>query len=123
MMLRIPNSHHEFIILVQSLIGKIEEERESRFFIDIGHLGLMLTGENIVKGLEESADLVFVGLCPREYYYGLTKIEGWACCRFFNLEFIMFGNISQELLSKEITLQAFVHAGIHPHVNKPPKAS
>jgi hypothetical protein len=29
----------------------------------------------------------------------------------------------QELLSKEILLQAFVHVGIQPHVNEPPRAS
>jgi hypothetical protein len=80
-------------------------------------------GETIVKGLEKSADLVFVGLCPREYYYGLAKIEGRSCCRFFVLRFIIFSNISWKLLSEEIPLQAFVHVGIQPHVNKPPGAS
>jgi len=102
----------KFIVLVQSVIGKIKKEREFGFFIDVGHPGPMITGETIVKALEESADLVFVGLCPMEYYYGLTKIEGWVCCRFFIPKFIIFGDISWELLSKEIPLQAFVHVGI-----------
>jgi hypothetical protein len=83
----------------------------------------MITGETIVKALEKSADLVFVGLCLRKNYYGLTKIEGWACCQFFISKFIVFGDISWEFLSKEIPLQAFVHVGIQPHVNEPPRAS
>jgi hypothetical protein len=83
----------------------------------------MIMGKTIVKGLEKSTDLVFVGLCPREYYYSLTKIKGLACCRFFILKFIVFGDISWELLSKEIPLQVFVHVGIQPHVNKPPHTS
>jgi hypothetical protein len=83
----------------------------------------MITGETVVKALEKSADLIFVGLCSRKNYYGFTKIEGWACCRFFISKFIVFGDISRELLSKEIPLQAFVHVGIQPHVNEPPRAS
>jgi hypothetical protein len=40
----------------------------------------MITGETVVKALEKSADLIFVGLCSRKNYYGFIKIEGWACC-------------------------------------------
>jgi len=83
----------------------------------------MLTGKTVVKGLEKSADMIFVGLCPREYYYSLTKIEGQTCCRFFILKFIIFSNISWELLSEEIPLQEFVHVGIQPHVKESPRAS
>jgi hypothetical protein len=83
----------------------------------------MITGNTIVKDLEKLADLIFVGLRPRKNYYGFTKIEGWACCQFFISKFIIFGDISWELLSKEISLQAFVHVGIQPHVNEPPWAS
>ena len=58
------DSHHKIIILVQSLIGKIEKEGKFGLFINVGHLGPMLMRETVVEGLEESADLVFVGLCP-----------------------------------------------------------
>jgi hypothetical protein len=40
----------------------------------------MITGETVVKALEKSADLIFVGLCSRKNYYGFIEIEGWACC-------------------------------------------
>jgi hypothetical protein len=83
----------------------------------------MITGKTIVKALEKSSDLIFVGLCHRKNYYGFTKIEGWACCRFFISKFIVFGDISRELLNKEISLQAFVHVDIQPHINEPPRAS
>ena len=83
----------------------------------------MLTGETIVKSLEESTDLVLVGLYPREYYYCLAKIEGRACCQFFVLKFIIFGNVSWELLSKEIPLQNFLHMSVQPHINEPPRTS
>jgi hypothetical protein len=36
---------------------------------------------------------------------------------------VVFGDFSRELLGKEVPLQAFVHVGIQPHVNKPPRAS
>jgi hypothetical protein len=36
----------------------------------------MFMRETFVEGLEEPADLVFIGLCFREHYYGLAKIEG-----------------------------------------------
>jgi hypothetical protein len=35
----------------------------------------MITRKTIVEALEESADLVFIGLCSREDNYGFTKIE------------------------------------------------
>ena len=53
----------------------------------------MLIGEAIVEGLEEPANLVLISFGPREYYYCLAKIEGRACCRFFILKLIIFGNI------------------------------
>ena len=49
-------------------------------FIDVGHLGPMLMGETIVEGLEEPTDLVRVGFCPGEYYYGHAEVGGRACC-------------------------------------------
>jgi hypothetical protein len=83
----------------------------------------MITGKTILKALKESADLIFVGLCSRKNNYCLTKIEGWACCRFFISQFVVFGDISWESLGKEVPLQAFVHMGIQPHVVEPPRAS
>jgi len=53
----------------------------------------MLIGEAIVEGLEEPANLVLISFGPREYYDCLAKIEGRACCRFFILKLIIFGNI------------------------------
>ena len=83
----------------------------------------MLTSETVVESLEEPADLVLIGFCPRKYYYGLAKIEGRACCRFFVLKFIIFDNVSRKLLSEKVSLQMFVHMGIQPHVDIPPQAS
>jgi len=83
----------------------------------------MLTGETIVKSLEEPADLVLVGLCTREYYYCLAKIKGRVCCRFFILKFLIFDNVSWELLSKEIPLQTFMHMSVQPHIDEPPQTS
>jgi hypothetical protein len=83
----------------------------------------MITGKTVVEALEESADLIFVGFYSRKDNYGFTKIEGWACYRFFISKYVVFGDFSRELLGKEVSLQAFVHVGIQPHVNKPPQAS
>jgi hypothetical protein len=83
----------------------------------------MITRKTIVEALEESVDLVFIRLCSRKNNYGFTKIEGWACCRFFISKYVVFSDFSWELLGKEVTLQVFVHVGIQPHVNKPPRAS
>jgi hypothetical protein len=83
----------------------------------------MITRKTIVEALEESADLVFIGLCSREDNYGFTKIERWARCRFLISKDVVFDNFSWELLGKEVPLQAFVHMGIQPHVDKPPRAS
>jgi hypothetical protein len=112
-----------FIILVQGIIGKVEKERESGFFINVGHPGPMIMRKTVVEALEESADLVFIGLCSRKNNYGFTKIDGWACCRFFISKYMVFDDFSRELLGKEVPLQVFVHVGIQPHVNKPPWAS
>jgi hypothetical protein len=83
----------------------------------------MIMGKTVVKALEESANLIFVGLYSRKNNYGFTKIKGWACCRFFISKYVVFGDFSRELLGKEVPLQAFMHVGIQPHVNKPPRAS
>jgi hypothetical protein len=117
------DGHHKFIILVQGVIGKVEKEGESVFFINIGYPGPMITRKTIVEALEESTDLVFIGLCSRKDNYGFTKIERWACCQFLISKHVVFGNFLWELLGKEVSLQAFVHMGIQPHVDKPPLAS
>jgi len=70
------DGHHEFIILIQSVIGKVEKKGESVFFVNIRYLGPMIMRKTIVEALEESADLVFIGLCSRKDNYGFTKIEG-----------------------------------------------
>jgi len=57
------------------------------------------------------------------YYSSLTTIQGWASCRFFIGQFIVFGDISRELLCKEVKPKASVHMNIKPHVDKPPRAS
>jgi hypothetical protein len=106
------DGHHKFIILVQGIIGKVEKERESGFSINVGYSGPMITRKTIVEALEESVDLVFIGLCSRKNNYGFTKIEGWACYRFFISKYVVFGDFSWELLGKEVPLQAFMHVGI-----------
>jgi hypothetical protein len=83
----------------------------------------MITRKTIIEALEESTDLVFIGLYSRKDNYGFTKIERWACCWFLISKHVVFGDFSWELLGKEILLQAFVHMGIQPHVDKPPRAS
>jgi len=83
----------------------------------------MFTGEAIVEGLEEPADLVLIGFCPREYYYCLAKIEGRACWRFFIRKFIIFGNIPWNLLGEKIPLQTLMHMGVQPHIDEPPRTS
>ena len=70
------DGHHEFVILIQSVIGKVEKKGESIFFVNIRYLGPMITRKTIVEALEESADLVFIGLYSRKDNYGFTKIEG-----------------------------------------------
>jgi len=72
----------------------------------------MLMGEAIVESLKESVNLVLIGFSPRKYYDCLAKFMVWACCRFIVPKLIVFGNISRELLSKEIKLQVFVHVGV-----------
>ena len=69
-------------------------------------------GETIVEGLEEPADLVFIGFYPKHYYYCLAKIVGRVRCQFFILNLIIFGNIPWKLLSEEVPPQTFVHMGI-----------
>jgi hypothetical protein len=51
-------------------------------------------GKTIIEALEESADLIFVGLCSRKNNYGFTKIEGWTCCRFFISKYVVFDDFS-----------------------------
>ena len=65
--LRSNNSHHQIIIFIQRLIGKVKEEGGSGFLVDVGHPGPMLTGEAIVESLEESANWVLIGFSPKEY--------------------------------------------------------
>jgi hypothetical protein len=72
----------------------------------------MITRKTIIEVLEESADLVFIGLCSREDNYVFTKIERRACCRFLISKDVIFGDFSWELLGEEIPLQTFVHMGI-----------
>jgi hypothetical protein len=74
------DGHHELIILIQLIIGKVEEKEELIFFIDIGYPIPMVTRKTIIEVLEESADLIFIGFYSREDNYGFTKIERWACC-------------------------------------------
>jgi hypothetical protein len=60
----------------------------------------MITRKTVVEALEESADIVFIGLCSREDNYGFTEIERWACYRFLISKDMVFGNFSWELLGK-----------------------
>jgi hypothetical protein len=62
----------------------------------------MITRKTIVEALEESADLIFIGLCSRGDNYGFTKIERWACCRFLIFKDVVFDSFSWELLGKEV---------------------
>ena len=98
------NSHHQIIVLVQCLITKVEQERESGFLVNVGHLGPMLMAKSIVERLEESANLVLIGFSPTEFYDYLAEIEGWVCCRFFICKIVVFGNIPWKSLSEKIPL-------------------
>jgi hypothetical protein len=83
----------------------------------------MLTRKVIVKGLKESADLVFVGFSPREYNDSFAKVKGRMGCQFIICKLVIFSNVPWKLLGEEVPLQTLVHTGVQSHVDKPPRAS
>jgi hypothetical protein len=90
----------------------MEDEGESGVLVNTGHPGPVLMRETVVESLEESADLVFICFCPRKDYDCFAKVEGRAGCRFLICQLVIFGDVSRELLSKEIPLQMLVHMGV-----------
>jgi hypothetical protein len=83
----------------------------------------VLTRETVVESLKKSIDLVFICFSPRKDYDCFTEVEGRVGCRFLIYQLVIFGDVSRELLSKEIPLQTLVHMGVSPHVDEPPWAS
>jgi len=74
--------HHQIIVLVKSVIGRVESEWESRLCIFVGHPVLLIFGKDIIQCLKESTDLVLICIGTRANYDGFAIIEGRACCRF-----------------------------------------
>jgi hypothetical protein len=56
-------------------MDRMKEDRESRFFVYIGHLGLMIPRKTIVESLNESSDLILISISPRKDYDGFAKVE------------------------------------------------
>jgi len=86
------------------------------------HPSPLISRKAVVECLEELADLVLICIGSRKNYNSFAEIEGRACCRFILCQFIVLVNIPWKLLCKEIPLKVFMHMGIEPHINKPPRA-
>jgi len=72
--------HHQIIVLVKCIIGRVKGEWKSGLCMLIRHLGSLIFGKAVIQCLKESTDLVLVCIGIGENYDGFTVIEGRACC-------------------------------------------
>ena len=108
------------MVLVESIVTGMKSQGKSGVWIFIRHPCSLFSGQALVQSLKESANLVFVTTSAR--YGCFAKVQGRASCRFFFIQFIIFGYVPGEALCEEVKLKTLVHMEAKPLVDEPPGA-
>jgi len=106
------------MVLIKSVVKRVESLGESGIWIFIRHPCPLFPSQTLIQSLKESANLVCVAICARQNYGGFAKVQRGTGCRFFFIQFIIFGYI--EALCKEVKLEVLVHVETKPHIDEPP---
>ena len=68
--------HHHFMILVESIVERVKNQRKHGVWIVIGQSCSLLSGQAFIQGLEESADLVCITPVLGRTMTALPKFRG-----------------------------------------------